>query len=141
MDIFDELHQEHESVNELLVELSEGGRDDDTFETMRAELMAHALAEEQVFYKRLEGESETADLVREGYKEHREVLRMLDDMSGSTEDEDTWMSRLQTLADNVQHHVQEEEGRLFPAARGIIAQQEAERLCDRFEDAKRDIAA
>ncbi len=141
MDIFEALHAEHESVDEQLAELVEGGRDDETFETLRIDFIVHALAEEQVFYRRLETRDETAALVREGHREHRQVMRLLDDMSGSDEPEDTWRSHLQTLRDDVRRHIEGEEGRLFPPARRLIQRQEAERLAGWFQRAKGDIAA
>ena len=40
MDIFEELHSEHEEVSRLIAKLEKSGRDEETFETLRTELTA-----------------------------------------------------------------------------------------------------
>ena len=77
MNIFEELSAEHDKVSELLTSLEDSGPDEATLGTLKSELTAHAEAEEQVFYKRLETEDETKDIVAEGYKEHKEIARAL----------------------------------------------------------------
>ena len=141
MDIFEELHQEHESVAELLSQLEESGRDDKTFRTLKEGLTAHAKAEEKVFYRRLEDESATRDTVLEGYEEHKLVIKVLADLERTTDDDDKWMAQLTVLKENVEHHVEEEEGTLFPSAREVIGEDEAVELREKFEEAKKDIAA
>ena len=47
MDIFEELHKEHEEVAGLIAQLEKEGRDEKTFETLRTQLTAQSKAEEQ----------------------------------------------------------------------------------------------
>ena len=136
MDIFEELHNEHEEVSKLIAQLEEGGRDDETFETLRTELTAHAKAEEQVFYKRLEGEESVRDTVLEGCEEHKVVVRVLSDMAQTSADDEKFMAKLAVLKESVEHHVEEEEGTIFEGARPLLADGEAVELYEEFEAEK-----
>jgi hemerythrin superfamily protein len=136
MDIFEELHKEHEEVAGLIATLEEKGRDDKTFETLRTQLTAHSKAEEQVLYKRLETEESVRDTVLEGYEEHKVVVKVLSDMAKTTDDEEKFAAKLAVLKENVEHHVEEEEGTLFEGARPLLAEGEPESLYEEFEAAK-----
>ena len=85
MDICEELHAEHQEVAGLIATLEEKGRDEKTFETLRAQLTAPSEAEEQVFSKRLEIEETVRDTVLEGYEEHKVVVKLLADMAQKTQ--------------------------------------------------------
>jgi hemerythrin superfamily protein len=139
MDIFEELHKEHEEVAVLIAELEQKGRDDKTFTTLQTQLTAHAKAEEQVFYKRLEDEESARDTVLEGYEEHKVVVKVLSDMAKTTEDDEKFAAKLAVLKESVEHHVQEEEGILFEEARPLLADGEPESLREEFEAAKSKI--
>jgi hemerythrin superfamily protein len=136
MDIFEELHKEHEQVAALIAQLEEKGRDDRTFQTLQTQLTAHAKAEEQVFYKRLEDEEPTRDTVLEGHEEHKAVVKVLVDMAKTTDDDEKFAAKLAVLKESVEHHVKEEEGTLFEEARLLLADGEPESLCEEFEAAK-----
>ena len=141
MDIFEELHKEHEEVAGLIAQLEEKSRDEKTFETLRTELTAHSKAEEQVFYKRLEDEESVRDMVLEGYEEHKVVVKLLVDMAQTTADEEKFAAKLSVLKESLEHHVQEEEGALFEGARPLLAEGEPESLYEKFEAAKRKLEA
>lgn len=132
MDIFEELHAEHEQVSELIARLEEGGHDQAIVETLQSELSSHAEAEEQVFYSRLSNEKETKDAVAEGYEEHEAIARALTRLSGPL-GETTFAAVLAELKGSVEHHVAEEEGTLFEQARPLLSQEEAVSLRDQFE--------
>jgi|BarGraNGADG00212_2_1021979.scaffolds.fasta_scaffold121585_1 hemerythrin superfamily protein len=141
MDIFEELHSEHEKVSELIASLESTGRDEMTVKTLQSELSSHAEAEEQVFYKRLEDEDETRDLVAEGHEEHVTIARLLTQLGGGGTGEDLFDSILLELKENVEHHVEEEEGPLFEKARPLLSEDEAVSLCKAFEQAKSQLQA
>jgi hemerythrin superfamily protein len=136
MNIFEELRKEHEEVAGLMARLEKKGRDEKTFETLRTQLTAHAKAEEQVLYKRLETEESVRDTVLEGYEEHKVVVRILADMAQTTADDEKFAAKLAVLKESVEHHVQEEEGTLFVGARPLLAAGEPETLYEEFEAVK-----
>ena len=133
MDIFEELHAEHEQVSELIAKLEAGGRDEATVKTLQSELSSPAEAEEQVFYARLQDEEATKDAVAEGYEEHEAISHALTQLAGPAFGEDTFSAVLAELKENVDHHVAEEEGTLFEQARSVLSEDEAVSLRDQFE--------
>jgi iron-sulfur cluster repair protein YtfE (RIC family) len=132
VDIFEELHAEHERVSELIARLQDGGRDEATLKTLQSELSSHAEAEEQVFYARLEDEGATKDTVAEGYEEHEAISRALTQLAGPL-GESTFPAALAELRENVEHHIGEEEGTLFEQAKPLLSEDEAVALREQFE--------
>lgn len=83
-----------------------------------AELKVHAAVEEQVFYPALRQHMEDEDgLMDEADEEHhvaKFLIAELDQMDGN---EEHWEAKFCVLAENVRHHIKEEEGEIFPQAR------------------------
>jgi hemerythrin superfamily protein len=82
------------------------------------ELKIHAAVEEELFYPSLRGEEKVdQDLLNESDEEHhvaKLLIAELEQMNGS---EDHYDAKFTVLAENIRHHVKEEEGKLFPQAR------------------------
>jgi iron-sulfur cluster repair protein YtfE (RIC family) len=141
MDIFEELHKEHEQVGELIARLAADGRDEAVVKTLQHELSSHAEAEEAVLYTRLADEDATRDAVAEGYEEHQAIARALTRLGEPGLGDDTFSTVLAELQENVEHHVTEEEGTLFEQARPLISKDEAVALREQFEKAKSQLQA
>lgn len=137
MDIFAELHNEHEKVAALMASLKASGADENTLSTLKSELTSHAEAEERVFYKRLENEEKTKDVVAEGYEEHKHIARALGALTPTLGP--TFPVALAELKEIVDHHVEEEAGALFEEARSVLSEDEAESLYEAFEKAKGEL--
>jgi hypothetical protein len=82
------------------------------------ELKIHATIEEEVFYPAVRHENEVEDhLMNEADEEHhvaKLLIAELDQMSGM---EDHFEAKFHVLAENIRHHIKEEEGRIMPEAR------------------------
>ncbi len=103
------------------------------FTELSQALMTHVDAEEAVFYSRLRNESQTRSLVDQSMREHNEVKQLLGNMQMGQ----NIRSQIQELQQKVNHHVQEEENRLFPMAQQILSEQEARDIGMQFERQKR----
>ena len=142
MDVFALLKADHERVAGMLEKIAETteravkGREE-TFTRVKAELDLHTLIEEQVFYPALEEAEETRDLVLEAYEEHRLVKQLLSELEQGRKDTEEWTAKFTVLKENVEHHVEEEEGELFPKARQALSKEEIESLGEQVERAKR----
>jgi len=89
------------------------------------ELKVHAQIEEDIFYPAVREGIEDADLVDEAVVEHaaaKELIAQLEDMSP---DDELYDAKVIVLAEQIQHHVQEEEGEMFPKARKVKLDSEA----------------
>ena len=139
MDALELLKQDHQNVKELFQQ-ADGTQDSNErkqlFNQIEAELEIHAHIEETVFYPALEEREELKDMVAEAREEHQEVKALLEEMEDLPSDNDEFDSKLQELQETVEHHVEEEEGEMFPKVRELFQQGELERLGSQLESAK-----
>ena len=81
------------------------------------ELRIHATIEEELFYPALRGKQEVdQDLLNESDEEHHVAKLLIGELITMTT-EDHFVAKFTVLAENIEHHVKEEENDLFPQAR------------------------
>lgn len=81
------------------------------------ELEVHAQLEEEIFYPAVKGAIDETDLVDEALQEHQEaksLIAELKKMQGQNNGADEFEAKFSELVEAVQHHVEEEEGEMFP---------------------------
>ena len=79
-----------------------------------SELKVHATIEEEIFYPPVRKEIDDAKMMNEANEEHhvaKLLIAELDAMKGS---EDQYEAKFIVLAENVRHHIKEEEKEMFP---------------------------
>ncbi len=102
------------------------------------ELSIHAAVEEQLLYPLMrERLADGERLVREALDEHQEVKETLASIEKADPGADERSSALVSLIRDVRHHVEEEEGDLFPKLRAAASPEELRDLAGRIESAKR----
>lgn len=106
------------------------------FTTLKQELDAHAYIEETYLYPVLEKADETHDIALEAVEEHSVVKTLLAELEQLPKDDESWGAKLKVLKENVEHHVEEEEGEMFTKARKVLSEAELESLGARMEQAK-----
>lgn len=144
MTIYDELKKDHELVKSLLDRLSEAETADarrSLIAEIRDNLVPHSRAEEAVFYNTLRDLDESKDLVMHSYQEHLKAETLLRGLQVSEAVAMNWKSGVQKLKDDIAHHIQEEEGRVFTAARRIFSDEDARMLGKAFTELKPQIGA
>lgn len=114
------LKQDHDTVKELFEKFK---KTDSMAEKKRiateaiTELRIHALIEEELFYPALRGkEAVDQDLLNESDEEHHVAKLLIAELITMTT-EDHFAAKFTVLAENIEHHVKEEENDLFPQAR------------------------
>ena len=126
------LKADHDRVDALFqkVKANEDGNNQETFQKIRQELEIHTHVEEQIFYPNLleNGDEELQKIVREGLEEHGQVKTLLVEMGSMSGDDEEFKAKLQVMMENVEHHVQEEEGEMFPLVREQLDEQMLTRL-------------
>ena len=142
MNVFAVLKKDHQAVSEIMRKLQQTGdrskkAREELFTRLRTELEAHARGEEEVFYACLEEFDETRDLVAEAREEHEEMKRFLDELAEMSTDDEEWKGKLELLMEAVDHHVQEEEGEMFQAAKEVLGREQIETLAEEFSEAKK----
>jgi len=138
MDAFNLLKADHRKVEELFEQLesARGQAKMRVFEEIKAELELHTHIEETVFYPALEKPKQTHDLTLEAYEEHDVVKKLLQELSRAKTANEEWEAKAKVLQENVEHHVEEEEGELFPKAEAALSEEQIETLGERMEAEK-----
>ena len=148
MDAIAMLKADHDKVKKLLDELemtTERGVKTraELFSTIKGELTIHELIEEEIFYPALKGHPKAVDLVLEGYEEHHVVDLLLGELEDLDVADETWGAKAVVMKENIEHHIEEEEGEMFPQARQVFDRQELDdlgaRMADRKESAQREL--
>jgi hypothetical protein len=60
------------------------------------------------------------DEVREAYEEHKQVKALLAAIAEISPDDESYSAKIKVLKEDVEHHVKEEEGEMFPDARKYL---------------------
>ncbi len=136
MSVIDIIKQDHQKVNEQLMELEKRVKGRPTsqhpvFPTMKKMLLAHSAAEEKLVYPLLK--QEMPQKIQDAIKEHKEIAQHLEDLTAGSVPEDEWARHLQQLKQAIQHHVQEEESQVLPAAQRIVGDQKLRDLGPQFK--------
>lgn len=82
------------------------------------ELTKHATAEEEIFYPAVRAASrDNEDIVDEAVVEHGSAKELIAQILSMAPGEDLYDAKMKVLSEQIEHHVQEEEGEMFPKAR------------------------
>jgi len=142
--IYKILKTDHETVKEIFEQM-ESAEDRPTRERLVArlkhELLAHAQAEDIVFYQPLKVADDARDLILEAEEEHRVVARLLGELDRLSADNEKWAARATVLKEMVEHHVEEEEGDLFKKAKKIFDSEQERELGAAFLAEKKRLQA
>lgn len=81
------------------------------------ELTRHATAEEEIFYPAVRAATGDEALVDEATVEHASAKDLIAQILAMNPDEDFYDAKVKVLSEQIEHHVGEEEGEMFPKAR------------------------
>jgi hemerythrin superfamily protein len=141
MNAFTLLKTDHKKVAGIMKKIEETTERavktrEELFTQLKTELDIHAAIEEKIFYPVLEKAEESRDIALEAFEEHRLVKQLLSELEAEAKDDEQWTAKFTVLKENVEHHVEEEEGELFKKARRVLSEEEIEELGTRMEKAK-----
>ncbi|MGA9994304.1 MAG: hypothetical protein WBP93_02765, partial [Pyrinomonadaceae bacterium] len=63
---------------------------------------------------------------------------LLQELDSMPKDSEEWAAKLTVLKENVEHHVEEEEGDMFPKAKKVLGEDRIEELGTRMEASKQE---
>jgi hemerythrin-like domain-containing protein len=135
------LKADHDKVKKLLNELdatTERGvkTREELFATIKGELTVHEVIEEEIFYPELKAHPKAKDIVLEGFEEHHVVDLLMGELESIPVDDENWGAKASVMKENIEHHIEEEEGEMFKAARSVFDRAELEDLGRRMEARK-----
>jgi hypothetical protein len=147
MNAFDILKEDHKKVSDLFEKLEPTTERaiktrEELFAKLKKELDVHAHIEETILYPVLKEVEETRDIALEAIEEHRLVKVLLTELEQMPKDTEQWTAKLTVLKENVEHHVEEEEGEMFKQARSALSKEQIEQLTTRIQaEKKKQMAA
>ena len=115
------LKRDHDTVEELFGQFEKAkqrAQKKNIVAKALEELKVHAAVEEEIFYPAVRAELDR-DIMTEADEEHhvaKVLIGELEKMSGTEEHYD---AKFTVLAENVRHHIKEEEGEMLPKARKL----------------------
>src|SRR5207249_1827430 len=89
------------------------------FEDIADRLAIHATIEERHFYPAVR-QRQTEEILDESLVEHLGIKHILAELMVTDSSDDVFDERMELLRDEVEHHVDEEEGELFPRVKRLF---------------------
>jgi len=143
MDVLTLLKNDHKTVGTLLDRAKRcdpgDGRLTDLADEIESALTVHAAIEEKYFYPTLRDRAEESDGavdVFEAYTEHELIKKLIALLKSGRQPDEQFKAEVQVLAENVTHHVKEEESTIFELARQMLDAEELEELGTQMQAAK-----
>ena len=139
MDAIVMLRADHKEVEALFKRLE---KDDlGVVPDICAALTQHAFIEEQVFYPAVREDVEGAlDDVLEAVEEHHLVKTLVGELTALEPSDETYKAKATVLMELVRHHVEEEEGEMFPEVRQALGRKRLTEIGEQMESAKASVA-
>lgn len=82
-----------------------------------AALTAHAAVEEEIFYPAVRAAIDDEDLMDEADVEHESAKELIAQIEMASATDDRYDAKVKVLAEQIDHHVKEEQNEMFPKAR------------------------
>ena len=117
------LKQDHEKVRQMFEEFEKA--DEDRKFELAAEicqaLTVHSTIEEEIFYPQVRESIEAEDLMLEAEIEHDTVKNLIERVQEGEVDETQLSAMIKVMNEYVNHHVNEEQRRMFPRVKRVGA--------------------
>jgi len=144
MDALSLLKEDHDKVKKLLKDLdstTERGvkTREQLFNKIKQELEIHEAIEEEIFYPALKDHPKTKELTLEAYEEHHVVDLVMAEIQGIPFDQETWGAKFTVMKENVEHHIEEEEGEMFKQAKQVFDKDELSQLGESMAKRKQEL--
>jgi hemerythrin superfamily protein len=117
------LKSDHRQVKALFSEfdkLKDDGAEEDRAAIVAQicdELTIHTAIEEEIFYPAVRKAIEDVDLMDEALVEHAGAKELIAQLEGASVDDDLYSAKVTVLGQQIDHHIQEEERRMFREAK------------------------
>lgn len=129
------LKQQHDEVKGLFKQF-EASEDEaekqELCETIADDFAAHGEIEEKIFYPAVYV-GELKEKLQEAVEEHLAAKRIVADLLDMEPSDEQFDPKMKVLKELIEHHVEEEEGELFPLVRQSFAREELEALGTQME--------
>ena len=144
MDAIKLLKDDHDKAKKMLQQLEETTERavktrEEVFTKLKAELEVHEAIEEEIFYPALKQHAEAKEIVLEAYEEHDVVNIVMSEIEQTPFEDETWSAKFSVMKENLEHHIEEEEGEMFKQARDVFDKETLEQLGEQMQARKQEL--
>ncbi len=107
------------------------------FEQIKQKLEVHTHIEEEVFYPEISKKKGLEDITKEGIEEHHVADVLVREISKLTRGSEKFEPKMDVLIESTEHHLQEEEGEMFPKVEDKFTNSELEELGSQMEQERK----
>jgi hypothetical protein len=116
------LKEQHDKVKKAFKEFEKLDREDteaqqQLVQTVCEDLKLHTTLEEELFYPAAREAIDDEDIMNEAQVEHETAKMLIEQLENMGPDDPNFHATFTVLGEYVLHHVKEEEGEMFPAAK------------------------
>ena len=129
------LKQQHDEVKELFKQYEaaeEHSEKQELFDQIADDFAAHGAIEEKIFYPAVYV-GKLKEKLQEAVEEHLAAKRIAADLLDMEPSDEQFDAKMKVLHELIEHHVEEEEGELFPLVRQSFAREELEAMGEQME--------
>jgi hypothetical protein len=131
------LKKDHDAAKKLMEELALTTERavktrERTWTKLLKDLTIHENIEEEIFYPALHEHPKLRDIVLEALEEHHLVDDFVEQLKETPFEDEHWAAKFKVTKENVEHHIEEEEGPMFKTVRQVFDEKELEELGDRM---------
>mgnify|MGYP003112051751 CR=1 FL=1 len=142
-DIFDRIKKDHDTARDLVKQIEDttdraAKKREELFEKFKLELWTHNKVEEATFYSKLEQKGDREESL-EAKNEHHVLNSMIEELDTMPKDNAEWGQKFHTMAEILEHHMDEEEDEFFELGRKEFSEEEAETLGEQFDSRKKAV--
>jgi hemerythrin superfamily protein len=113
------IREDHRRVQDLFKEFENTGdrnRKKQIVQQCLQELQVHATIEEEILYPAIRKHTDAGELMNEAEEEHHVADLLMEEIAGMQPSNKNYDAKFMVLAENVRHHIREEEGEMLPKA-------------------------
>ncbi|HWC15334.1 MAG TPA: hemerythrin domain-containing protein [Actinomycetota bacterium] len=144
MDAFELLEDDHKKVKKMLGELEDTTERATTtrqqlFARLKQDMVVHEALEEELLYPTLKEHDKTKEVSLEGYEEHHVVNEIMAELEETPVDDERWAAKFAVMKENIEHHIEEEEGEMFKKGRQVLEDDDIQALGERMRQRKQQL--
>jgi len=140
--IYSTLKKEHKEVKEMFEQILDDKKPSMMiFNQIMNALQPHMSGEEKYLYPAIkkadESKEENTFIVDEAFEEHKWAKALAAEICKMDENDEMWLPKVKVLSDMIDHHVEEEEGEVFKAAKKVLSKEKEEEILTQYMQEKK----
>ena len=140
--IYSILKKEHKEVKAMFEQILDDKKPSMAiFNQIMDALKPHMSGEEKYLYLAIKADADPKEenvlIVNEGFEEHKWAKMLAAEICKMDENNEMWIPKVKVLSDMIDHHIEEEEGEVFKAAKKVLSKGQEEEILSKFEQEKK----